>query len=435
MKTDKYSSISKISMTCFFAPKKPSPDKIRHINNGDSLAIHQVKISTPTTVRGIKINLSFWILYQIKRVTHSHPLLKIVAGSLVFLPSPARLRAMWNFGSLLGLCLTTQLLSGLFLAIHYSCDITIAFESVSHISRDVNRGWLLRSIHANGARFFFICVYLHVARGVYYGSYHFKETWRVGVVILLLLMGTAFLGYVLPWGQMSFWGATVITNLASAIPVVGNEIVLWLWGGFSVRNATLTRFFTLHFLLPFIIRALRIVHLLFLHQTGSSNPIGVNRNLDKTPFHPYFSSKDLFGFVVFFGALVYICILHPWDLGDPENFIPANPIVTPVHIQPEWYFLFAYAILRSIPRKLGGVLALALSVVILIIIPWYGAISYKRRSFNPVAKFRFWVFICVVVLLTWIGARPVEAPYIETGQVLTVVYFTYFIMLPVINKF
>ena len=202
-----------------------------------------------------------------------------------------------------------------------------------------------------------------------------------------------------------------------------------------MRNATLTRFFTLHFLLPFIIRALRIVHLLFLHQTGSSNPIGVNRNLDKTPFHPYFSSKDLFGFVVFFGALVYICILHPWDLGDPENFIPANPIVTPVHIQPEWYFLFAYAILRSIPRKLGGVLALALSVVILIVMPWYGAITYKRRSFNPVAKFRFWVFICVVVLLTWIGARPVEAPYIETGQVLTVVYFIYFIMLPVINKF
>lgn len=303
------------------------------------------------------------------------------------------------------------------------------------MSRDVNNGWLLRSAHANGARFFFICVYLHVARGIYYGSYQFKETWGIGVAILLALMGTAFLGYVLPWGQISFWGATVITNLASAIPLVGGEIVTWLWGGFSVSNATLTRFFTLHFLLPFILRALRAVHLLFLHQTGSSNPLGINRNLDKSPFHPYFSSKDLFGFIAFFSIFLFICLFHPWDLGDPENFIPANPIVTPVHIQPEWYFLFAYAILRSIPRKLGGVLALVLSVIILGIIPWYGRISYKARTFRPLSKIIFWLFINVVIMLTWIGARPVETPFIEIGQLLTVAYFSYFLILPLINNY
>jgi len=381
-----------------------------------------------------KLNLTNLRLVM-KRIIQVHPLLKIVSGSLVFLPSPSSLGAMWNFGSLLGLCLITQILSGLFLAMHYSCDMTLAFERVSHISRDVNGGWLLRSIHANGARFFFICIYLHIARGIYYGSYQLKETWTVGVVLLLLLMGTAFLGYVLPWGQMSFWGATVITNLASAIPLVGQEIVLWLWGGFSVRNATLTRFFTLHFLLPFILRALSIIHLLFLHQTGSSNPLGVNRNIDKSPFHPYFSSKDLFGFLIFFFAFLFICLVHPWDIGDPENFIPANPIVTPVHIQPEWYFLFAYAILRSIPRKLGGVLALVLSVVILLIIPWYGSRHFKSRAFNPLSKLIFWSFIRIVVLLTWIGARPVEAPYIEVGQVLTVLYFAYFLGLPLINKY
>lgn len=370
-----------------------------------------------------------------KRVIKTHPLIRIISNSLIFLPSPSSLSSMWNFGSLLGLCLVVQLASGLFLAMHYSCDITLAFERVSHISRDVNNGWLLRSVHANGARFFFVCVYLHVARGVYYGSFHFKETWRIGVVILLLLIGTAFLGYVLPWGQISFWGATVITNLASAIPLVGREIVLWLWGGFSVRNATLTRFFTLHFLLPFIVRAISAIHLLFLHQTGSSNPLGLNRNLDKSPFHPYFSSKDLFGFIIFFTVFLFICIIHPWDLGDPENFIPANPIVTPVHIQPEWYFLFAYAILRSIPRKLGGVVALVFSVIILGILPWYGRIVYKARRFMPVSKFAFWGFINLIILLTWIGARPVEVPYIELGQVLTVIYFSYFIILPIINKY
>jgi len=341
---------------------------------------------------------------------------------------------MWNFGSLLGVCLTTQIIRGLFLAIHYSCDITLAFERVRHIGRDVNLGWLIRIVHANGARFFFICIYLHIARGIYYGSFNLKNTWVVGVLILFAVIGTAFLGYVLPWGQMSFWGATVITNLASAVPLVGDEIVFWLWGGFAVGNATLTRFFSLHFLLPFLIAALRGVHLLFLHETGSSNPLGLRGDFDKSPFHPYFTVKDALGFRLFFVLFFGVCFQGPWDMGDPENFIPANPIVTPVHIQPEWYFLFAYAILRSIPSKLGGVLALVASVLIIIIIPFYGRFSLKSRTFLPIRKIAFWRLCRIVILLTWIGARPVEEPYIFTGQILTVAYFTYFVALPLINK-
>jgi len=377
----------------------------------------------------------FQKLRQLKPLSYTHPLYKIVDHSVVTLPSPSRFTAMWNFGSLLRFCLITQVVRGIFLAIHYSCDMTLAFESVRHISRDVSIGWFLRIIHANGARFFFICAYLHVARGLYYGSYNLKETWLTGVVILFLLMGTAFLGYVLPWGQISFWGATVITNLASAVPIVGQELVFWLWGGFSVRNATLTRFFTLHFLLPFIVASLTAIHVLFLHETGSSNPLGVDRNFDKSPFHPYFSIKDVFGVLVFSLALRILCLQAPWDLGDPENFIPANPIVTPVHIQPEWYFLFAYAILRSIPRKLGGVVALVLSILVLFIIPFYGDLTYKARRFQPLRKLGFWSLITIFFLLTWIGARPVEEPYIFTGQVLTITYFRYFLRLPVLNKF
>ena len=369
-----------------------------------------------------------------KQIRLNHPLLKIGRSALVTLPSPSRLSAIWNFGSLLGLCLIIQLASGLFLAMHYSCDITLAFERVSHISRDVEFGWALRGFHANGARFFFICMYRHIGRGIYYGSFNLKETWEVGVIILFVLIGTAFLGYVLPWGQISFWGATVITNLASAIPLVGQEIVFWLWGGFSVRSATLTRFFTLHFLMPFVLAALRAVHLLFLHETGSSNPLGVNRNFDKSPFHPYFSTKDLFGGIIFAILFSGTCLQAPWDLGDPENFIAANPMVTPVHIQPEWYFLFAYAILRSIPRKLGGVIALVLSVLALAVFPFYGRAQYKARTFLPLRKIRFWRLVVCVTLLTWIGARPVEEPYIITGQLLTVVYFLYFLLLPIINR-
>lgn len=359
-------------------------------------------------------------------ITKSHPLIKIASGAVLDLPSPANISSWWNFGSLLGLCLVVQIATGLFLAMHYTGDISIAFTRVRHISRDVNFGWLLRAIHANGARFFFICLYLHAGRGMYYGSYLFTHTWLVGVVILLLVIAAAFIGYVLPWGQISFWGATVITNLFSALPYIGGDVVTWLWGGFAVDNATLTRFFALHFLVPFVVAAISIVHLLFLHQTGSNNPLGVSRNLDKVPFHPYFTSKDLFGFMVIIGALVILALVDPWALGDPENFIPANPLVTPVHIQPEWYFLFAYAILRSIPNKLGGVIALALAVIILIIMPFMYKSKFRGFTFYPVRKLIFWTMVNIVIMLTWIGARPVEVPYVWTGQVLTVLYFAYF---------
>jgi ubiquinol-cytochrome c reductase cytochrome b subunit len=356
----------------------------------------------------------------------THPVLRIVSGSLVELPTPTNISAMWNFGSLLGLCLIVQILTGLFLAMHFCADVTLAFERVRHICRDVNYGWVLRIFHANGARFFFICLYLHIGRGLYYGSYYFGPTWIVGTLILFAVIAAAFLGYVLPWGQMSFWGATVITNLFSAIPYIGEELVKWMWGGFAVGNPTLTRFFSLHFLIPFVVAALRIVHLLFLHQTGRGNPLGVNRNFDKLRFHPYFRTKDLFGFFVILLGLAYVSLIFPWLLGDPENFIPANPLVTPVHIQPEWYFLIAYAILRSIPNKLGGVVALVLSIAILIICPFLPKPKFRGLTFYPVRKFLFWVHINVVVLLTWIGARPVEDPYIFVGQALSVVYFSYY---------
>jgi len=356
----------------------------------------------------------------------TRPVLRILSGSLIELPTPANIRAMWNFGSLLGLCLVVQILTGLFLSIHYCGDVSLAFERVRHISRDVNYGWVLRVFHANGASFFFICLYAHVARGLYFGSYNFIPTWIVGVGILFAVIAAAFLGYVLPWGQMSFWGATVITNLFSAIPYIGDDLVAWMWGGFAVGNPTLTRFFSLHFLIPFVVAAIRGVHLLFLHQTGRRNPLGVNSNFDKLKFHPYFTTKDLFGFLIILLFLTLISLIGPWVLGDPENFIPANPLVTPVHIQPEWYFLMAYAILRSIPNKLGGVVALVLSIAILLICPFLPRGKFRGLVFYPTRKVLFWIHINVVVLLTWIGARPVEDPYILIGQLLSVVYFSYY---------
>ena len=364
----------------------------------------------------------------------THPLLRIIRGALIDLPCPSSIRAWWNFGSLLGLCLIIQLLTGLFLAIHYVGDISLAFERVSHIGRDVNLGWLLRIIHANGARLFFVCLYLHAGRGVYYNSFHLHLTWAVGVILLLAVIAAAFIGYVLPWGQMSFWGATVITNLFSAIPLFGTDIVNWIWGGFAVDKATLTRFFAFHFLIPFIVAGLAAVHLLFLHQSGSNNPLGAPINLDKIPFHPYFSSKDLFGFLVTIMRYGSLVLLYPWLLGDPENFIPANPLVTPVHIQPEWYFLFAYAILRSIPNKLGGVIALAGAVLILLILPFTLKSKFQSTSFYYLNKIYFWVLVNTAFLLTWIGARPVEEPYVITGQVLTVIYFSYFVLNCLIQK-
>lgn len=362
----------------------------------------------------------------------SHPLIKIANNALVDLPAPINISAWWNFGSLLGLCLVTQILTGLFLAIHYTADVAISFNTVAHITRDVNYGWLLRVIHANGASMFFIALYLHVGRGIYYSSYIYSITWTIGVLILFLVIATAFIGYVLIWGQISFWAATVITNLLSAIPYIGVILVQWIWGGFAVDNATLTRFFTFHFVLPFIIAGITLIHLLFLHQTGSNNPLGVNSNSDKIPFHPYYSFKDLFGFIVLIWGLVSLALIYPYLLGDTENFIPANPLVTPVHIQPEWYFLFAYAILRSIPNKLGGAAALVVSIAILLILPITQKNKLKRTQFNPLNQVNFWLIINIVILLTWIGARPAEDPYILVGQILTVLYFLYFITSPII---
>jgi len=369
-----------------------------------------------------------------KPIRLRHPLIKIINNALVDLPAPSNISAWWNFGSLLGLCLIIQTLTGLFLAIHYTADIETAFNSVNHICRDVNLGWLLRTLHANGASFFFICIYLHIGRGIYYGSFLYVYTWTVGVIILFLVIGTAFIGYVLPWGQISFWGATVITNLLSAIPYLGLDLVQWLWGGFAVDNATLTRFFTFHFLLPFVVIAATIIHLLFLHQTGSNNPLGINSNSDKIPFHPYFSFKDIFGFILIIIFLFILTIIAPYKLGDPDNFIPANPLVTPPHIQPEWYFLFAYAILRSIPNKLGGVIALVLSIAILFILPITNIRKFRGIQFYYINQLLFWIIVIIVILLTWIGARPVEDPYIFTGQILTVLYFSYFIINPIIIK-
>nr|YP_010736671.1 cytochrome b [Tessaromerus quadriarticulatus]WEM32412.1 cytochrome b [Tessaromerus quadriarticulatus] len=360
-----------------------------------------------------------------------HPLIKMINNSLIDLPSPTSISLWWNFGSLLGMCLTIQLISGIFLAMHYTPNIEMAFSSVIHICRDVNYGWLMRYTHTNGASLFFISLYLHVGRGLYYSSYKLKMTWMMGVMLMLLIMGAAFLGYVLPWGQMSLWGATVITNLLSAVPYLGDTMVKWLWGGFSVDNATLNRFFTLHFLMPFIITAMVLIHLIFLHQTGSNNPLGIKSDFDKVPFHPYFSIKDIMGMNMTFMMFLYIVLLEPNTLGDPENFIPANPMVTPVHIQPEWYFLFAYAILRSIPNKLGGVLAMLLSILI-ILVPMLNNNNLQGNLFYPLSKLMFWLFVVNVMLLTWIGARPAEEPFIMTGQTLTITYFMFFLVNPVI---
>nr|ALO76477.1 cytochrome b [Chapuisia ellenbergeri] len=367
-------------------------------------------------------------------IRKTSPLFKIINNALIIFPSPSNISYMWNFGFLLGICLTIQILTGLFLAMHYCPNVELAFNSVAHICRDVNYGWLIRTLHANGASFFFICLYIHIGRGMYYSSYNMMETWLIGVTIFFMVMATAFLGYVLPWGQMSFWGATVITNLMSAIPYLGNTLVQWIWGGFAVDNATLTRFFTFHFILPFIVFALMIIHLLYLHQTGSSNPIGTNSNIDKIPFHPYFTFKDILGAIIMMFLLTFLTLSNPYLLGDPDNFTPANPLVTPIHIQPEWYFLFAYAILRSIPNKLGGVIALVMSIAILFLLPFINKKKYLSTQFYPMNKILFWFLLTIVILLTWIGARPVEDPYILTGQILTVIYFLYYFINPLMSK-
>ncbi len=352
-------------------------------------------------------------------------------------PAPSNLTYMWNFGVYSIFCLAIQILTGIFLAMHYTPEQSMAFISVEHIMRDVQYGWLLRYIHANGASMFFIAVYMHILRNIYYTSYASpRETlWIVGVIIFLLMIITAFLGYVLPWGQMSFWAATVITNLVSAVPKIGGDIVIWLWGGYAVDNATLNRFFSLHYLMPFVILGLVMVHLMLLHENGSNNPIGIEfKHKDHITMYPYYISKDVFGvicFMIFFSIFLFFM---PNVLGHTDNYIPANPMVTPTHIVPEWYFLPFYAILRSIPDKLLGVVGMIASILILMVLPFTDRSKVRSMNFRPISRYFFWAFFFLSVLLGWLGSRPAEYPYVFVGQVATFSYFFFWtVLLPIIN--
>lgn len=364
----------------------------------------------------------------------ANSLIKILSNTLITLPTPSNISTIWNFGSLLFLSLIIQIISGLLLASSYSPDMSTSFQLISQTIETINKSWLLRYTHANGASLMFVCLYLHIGRGIYYRSFVYTHVWIVGVTILLITMATAFIGYVLPINQMSFWGASVITNLFSEIPYIGPSIVQFMWGGVSVDTPTIMRFFTFHFFLPFLTIALVVIHIVFLHQFGSSNPLGLSSNTAKINFNFFFSIKDLFGVLIVSLVFLLLVIYKPIVLGDDENFNLADPAVTPQHIQPEWYFLFAYAILRSIPNKLGGVIALILSITILYSIPYTFIAKIKSNFFYPINTLLFWSFILTIILLTWVGIRPVEQPFIVTGQILTLVYFSYFIASPLLLK-
>jgi ubiquinol-cytochrome c reductase cytochrome b subunit len=372
------------------------------------------------------------------RIIKQQPILSQVNAMLGNYPTPTTITYLWSFGSLAGLCLVIQIVTGILLVMHYTPNISLAFISVEHIMRDVNYGWLLRYIHANGASMFFIIIYLHMFRGLYYGSYLYPRqmVWSIGVIIYLATMATGFMGYVLPWGQMSFWGATVITNLFSAIPVVGESIVHLLWGGFSVDNATLNRFFSLHYFLPFIIAALSGLHMVMLHIPKSNNPMGIRTLNDYLSFHPYHTVKDIFSVIIFITFFSVFVFFYPNMLGHPDNYIQANPMVTPPHIVPEWYYLPFYAILRSIPDKLGGVLAMFAAILILLFLPLLNISNIRSSWFRPLYKPFFWLFVVDTLILGWIGGNAVETPYVQIGQISTLFYFLYFIVIiPFLAKF
>lgn len=362
---------------------------------------------------------------------NKNTILLILNNHLIDYPTPINQNYFFGFGSLAGIMLVIQILTGIFLAMHYTPHIDLAFFSVEHIMRDVNYGWLIRYAHANGASFFFIVVYIHIFRGLYYGSYITprEHLWCSGVLLFVLMMATAFMGYVLPWGQMSFWGATVITNLFSAIPLIGKDIVDWLWGGFSVSNPTLNRFFSLHFFLPFIIAGLSCIHLILLHQFGSGNPLGFQIKNENIPFYPYFYVKDLFGVLSLFSLFCLFIFYFPNSLGHPDNYIMADPMKTPLHIVPEWYFLPFYAILRSIPDKTGGVIAMALSIIVLFLIPYLNTSEIRSTSFRPFYKFFYWLLVISFIILGWIGQMPVDYPFTEVGIIAMMYYFIFFLII------
>jgi len=361
----------------------------------------------------------------------NHSLLKLVNDHAIDYPTPSNLSLLWNYGFLSLICLIIQVITGIALAMHYTPHVDLAFLSVEHIMRDVNNGWLLRYIHANGASMFFICVYIHIGRGLYYGSYAEPRQllWLIGIIIFILMMGTAFLGYVLVWGQMSFWAATVITNFFTAFPIVGDKIVTLLWGGFAVDNATLNRLFSLHYLLPFVLIGLSVLHIGILHQDGSNNPLGISSLTDKISFFPYFIIKDTMSLVVFLIFFSYFVYYSPNTLGHPDNYIPGNPMQTPPHIVPEWYFLPSYAILRAIPNKLLGVIALFAAVLIPAILPFVSTSEIRSSLYRPIHQFFFWLLLADFLLLGYLGQQIPESPFIEIGQIAAVYYFAYFLVI------